>query len=735
MTRPIQLATSTEIYSAQATLAARIEEAKASSILTNAKIAWYELQWNFTDLTERTSPADTKPIATIAPLGSKERYEDAWADLLCMLIVWLLEEKHEIGEKWKSGTLVDLIKGARRLIDYLIAEGSAADITEASPVVVESYLTGLMEDANTGAIYTAKGIIARLVARGVAPQFSSINVKGSRKKKNGPSNVQASSWNEIVALGCAYQRLRSNESPDAKRNDFDYLRYYTMLASLLVCAPSRISELWRTAADIVVLTNPLEQLGDSIPEDSAQDLDFKLGLVWHPVKGGRPIVKPIPLAMQEVARDCIDILYEYGKEAREIARWIMDNPGSMPIAEEVAHLRICRDTGIISSEELKDLFGLPDDKHISTHKQWWTNFPLTMATRRQSGRGGESKRENHYCFRTLEAEWWHLFQEKWKNTFGADWPYAVNSETYKLEADRALLIIFEGQIDPRFNYRNKLFLVTPTDKNIHKLLVKNSSQETLFERLDICLPDGSCPSIQTHDLRHFLNTMAQRAGIPEPIIAMWSGRRSIAQNSVYDHRTDAERLRAHGYHVSDYDEAQVDDLLTRQVGQAFQGNIALPSIEILSDLEASVRDLNRRLMISITQFGFCVGDLKSEPCPHAMNCLSCARLVVCKGAAKAKTLFEDKIRKLKNQRDLLRSHVEGGGKRIKNDKVLPHLEAQIAGAEDMLMALNDPHIEDGTIIARKNKRGAIKAGFTDRIRLFATEQGEIPELKGPIKNG
>lgn len=238
------------------------------------------------DLTERSSPADTKPIATIAPLNSKERYEKNWADLLCMLIVWLLEEKSEVGEKWKSGTLVDMIKGSRRLIDYLVEDGSAADITAVSPAVIESYLTSLVDDANTGALYTAKGITARLVARGVAPQLSGIKFKGGRKRNNGPSNVQASSWNEIVALGCAYQRLRSTGSPEAKREDFDYIRYYTMLASLLVCAPSRVSELWRTAADIVVLTSPLEQLGDSISENSAEDLDFKLALVWHPVKGG-----------------------------------------------------------------------------------------------------------------------------------------------------------------------------------------------------------------------------------------------------------------------------------------------------------------------------------------------------------------------------------------------------------------------------------------------------------------
>lgn len=730
MNRPIQLSTSTEIDKARATLAAEIKKAKASTILAKAKLDWNALQWDLSGLTERSSPAGKKPVALLTPMKTKERYSKAWADLLCTLIVWFLEEKSDVGETWRSGSLMQNIRRARHLIDHLIEYGAAADITEVSPAVIEDYLTIATNAADNSAFSVAERIIARLVDRGVAPQLSAVQVKPSRKARNGPSHVQASTWNEIVALGCAYQKLKSPKSPEDEREDFHYLRYYTMLASLLACSPSRVSELWRTAADIVVLTSPLDQLGDSFSEDEAENLDFKLALVWHPVKRGRPVIKPIPVAMQDVARYCVEILRAYGEDARSTARWIMDNPGVMPIAAEVEDLRACRDTGTITHEQLKRLFGLPEDKQISSHKGWNKNFPRTMASRRQSWEGG--RRINHYCFRTLELEWWQLFQKKWAGAFGTDWPYAVNTETYKLEADRALLLVYEGQIDPRNTFQNKLFLETPSAKSLTKLLGKS---KTIFQRLEIRLPDGSYPSIQTHDLRHFLNTMAQRAGIPEPIIAMWSGRRNIAQNAVYDHRTDAERLQAHGYQVADYDEAQVDDLLARQVGQAFEGTVAPPSIEVLSATEASVRELNRRLMISITQFGFCVGDLKSDPCPHAMNCLSCARLVVCKGATKAKALIEAKLRKLKSQRDLLRVHVDNGGKRVKNGKILPHLEAQIAGAEDMLMALNDPDIEDGTMIARKDKRGAIEASFADRVTLFAAEQREIAASRKGIGNG
>lgn len=732
MTHPIQLQKSTEIHEARATLAAEIEKAKCAPILAKAKIDWDAFRWDLNELTERSSPAEKKSVALIASLKAKKCFPRPWADLLRTLIVWCLEEKSDVGEKWQSGSLIHTIKRARHLIDHLLEDGTAGDVTEVSPAVIESYLTLLTKNGDTSAFFVANGIIARFIERGVAPQLSSVKVTAPRRDRNRPSNVQPSNWNEIVALGCAYQILRSPESPEAKRNDFDFLRYYTMLATLLVCAPSRVSELWRSAADIVVLTNPLEHLGNGVPEDEVENLDFKLALVWHPIKRGRPVIKPIPGAMHEVAQDSVEILRSYGEEARLTARWIMENPGVMPIAEEVADLRACRDTGKITPQQLQRLFGLPKEKYISSHPPWAYYFPRTIASRVQIG-GGRG-RADYYCFHTLEAEWWELFQKKWKNAFGVDWPYTVNTETYKLKADRALLLIFEGQIDPNITYRNKLFLDTPKSSALTRLLGKND-WHSVFQRLGIRLPDGSYPLIQTHDLRHFLNTMAQRAGIPEPIIAMWSGRRHIAQNAVYDHRTDAERLRAHGYHVANYDEAQADDLLTRQVSQAFEGTIAPPSIEVLSATDVTVRDLNRLLMISITQFGFCVGDLKSDPCPHAMNCLNCARLIVCKGAKKAKSLIEVKLRRLKNQRDLLREHIEKGGMRVKNDKILPHLEAHIAGAEEMLLALNDPDIEDGTIIVRKDKSGAIEASFADRVMLFTAEQRAIPASKTAIRNG
>lgn len=732
MTRPIHLPTSIEVNKAQTKLAAEINKAKASEVLKKGKLDWSAFSWDLTDLTELSSPAAQRPVALMAGMQTRERYPENWADLLRTLIVWQLEEKSDVREKWNSGTLRSSIKSARRLIDNLLKDRTATDITQVSPAVIEEHLAELIVNKDTGTFSLTKAIIARLVSHGVAPQLSGIKVKAPYRANNSPSHVQASNWSEIVALGTAYQKLRSPESPNSKRDDFDYLRYYTVLASLLVCAPSRVSELWRATSDIIVLSNPLEHVGGSIPKNEIENLDFKLALVWHPVKGGQPVIKPIPDAMQGIALDCVETLRTYGDKARSTARWIMENPAVLPFEDDVADLQECRVSGLINSAQLKRLFGLPEGQNIGSYTTWRSNFRRTIATHRKTG--GGPGRTDHYCFRTLEAEWWQLFQKKWKSTSGVDWPYAVNTQTYKLEADRALLLIYEGQLKPQRTYQSKLFLETPSAKGLTNLLGDSSGRDSIFKRLDIRLPDGRNPSIQTHELRHFLNTMAQRAGLPEPVIAAWSGRRNIAQNAVYDHRTDAERLRAHGYTVVDYDEAQVDDLLVHQVGQTFEGTIAPPSVEVFSEAEETVRDLSRSLMISITQFGFCVGDLKSDPCPHAMNCLNCARLVVCKGAAKAKTHIEDKIRRLKSQRNLLRAHVGTGGKRLKNDKILPHMDAQIAGAQDMLLALNDLGIDDGSIIARRDRRGAHAASFADRVEHFAAEQRGIQSSRTAVKN-
>lgn len=218
MTRPIQLQMSTELDKAQATLAMEIEKAKRSPVLAEAQIEWSSLRWNLSDIVERSSAATEKVIVPMRSLKLREPYPPAWADLLRTLIVWLVEEKRDVGKPWTAAYLNAMIRASRRLIDHLVQSGAADDIAGVPPSIVEDFASSCRGDKNTGLFSGVTRIISYLVERGVAPQLAGLEFKPALKGRSLQSHIQPSTWNEIVALGNVYQALRSQDSPAAQGN-------------------------------------------------------------------------------------------------------------------------------------------------------------------------------------------------------------------------------------------------------------------------------------------------------------------------------------------------------------------------------------------------------------------------------------------------------------------------------------------------------------------------------------
>lgn len=465
-TDPILLSTSAERSRAQSALEEAISDARSSLLLQRPGApSWDDPAWNLASLTSRSGPRGgtiSIPIGPILPVGRRgegvfKPYEPYWGDLLKTILVWRLEDMDSKGAVINGYTVREFSKCVRRLIDHIISM-NAPNITGVSKKIIEEYFENT---SHLPSFHQSKIVIEMMVARAVAPQLSGLSLKAKSQARRGvPSSVQPTTWNEIVALADAFNRLKAGTSPLAYRDDFHYLRYNTMLATLLACAPGRVSELWRLAADTAVITAPVEQLGDQIPTEQGEDLDFKFGLVWHPVKNGRAVIKPIPGAMQPVASKCVEILRSYGEEARATARWIMENPAVIPISKEIADLRTCRETGTITNRQIKRLFGVPEDSDLGKATIWGTYFQRTKKTRRRSGIG--ATHVNHYSFHELQKEWWELFQVRWKRSFGADWPYSINTETYKLTADNTFLLIYENALLPRAQNRSKIFLGAPS---------------------------------------------------------------------------------------------------------------------------------------------------------------------------------------------------------------------------------------------------------------------------------
>lgn len=737
----LHLTTPEEQAQSKAALKNAIAWARRSEILgIEGAPHWEDETWTLDGLVERGSAASASTKVLFHSVANDdESYPAYWADVLKFIVLRKLHKRFDRGEKFASGTINGFSHGGRSLIDYLRAAGFECITEVGKSDIKDIFAAPGSSESVRGAI---KEIVEIMVEADVTPQLSGLRLKhaGKKRDRTNPSKVKPTTWDELIALAATFQLLEPDENPLSERSDFDYLRVSMAMANLLVCAPSRNSELWRLPADAAIVTSPLADpaIQATVPDDEREALDFKFAMTWHPSKGGRPVIKPVPGAMQFVACRCLEILASYSEAPRRTARWIMENPGVMPIPAALKDLRAYRDMEHprIQTDEVKALLGAPPEAKLVTSSLWNKAF-------RNTGKTAEGSRQLNkvtYCFRTLQQDWWHEFQRRFKAAFKSEWPYVVKSDELNLTADRALLLFYAGALETRTEkaaYKTQLFFTTPRPTILDGLLgeTKNSNV-SIWERLGIRLPNGESPHINTHQLRHYLNTLAQRAGIPQAVIAMWSGRANIAQNAVYDHRTDAERLRAHGVDVPDYDAMQVDDLLTRQIDQLYAGTIGLPSIDVLSTPEGGVRDLEKRRLVSINQFGYCVGDLHKDPCPKAVNCLSCARLVVCKGAEKATRFLEQKVARLAAQKTELERHVEeDGGWRLGSDHILPLLEEQLSGAQDLLMALRDPDIPDGSILSMRDHRGAQTATLADRTQTFIAQRKALEAERKEVSDG
>jgi hypothetical protein len=121
---------------------------------------------------------------------------------------------------------------------------------------------------------------------------------------------------------------------------------------------------------------------------------------------------------------------------------------------------------------------------------------------------------------------------------------------------------------------------------------------SIFDRLHFHEDDGSPIRLTTHQVRHYLNTLAQGRGMSQLDIAKWSGRKNVHQNAAYDHVSDRDML------------SQIREAVGN--GRRMVGPLAsLPKNDLIP------REDFLRLKIPTahtTEVGFCVHDYTMSPC-------------------------------------------------------------------------------------------------------------------------
>jgi len=420
---------------------------------------------------------------------------------------------------------------------------------------------------------------------------------------------------------------------------------------LLHCAPWRIGEALALHADCEVEEQKVDRNGPVIDPNGQPVMRY--GLRYWKEKSVDADIKWIPTVMVDVARAAVADIRRHTEPARELARWLEDHPGRAWLPGP--------DHGPWQSykkAEVAEMFGMgPCPK---SGRQWLIARGIDA-----SGRNVRISRMD------LEEV---LLKEM----------VEVSDDRRGMKLSEHLLLVHRNFHHGR-KATNPCLLSLTRDQHIADFLGGRGSERgrtlSIFEKFDSPpRQDGSPMGMASHQFRHWLNTLAQAGGLDQALVARWSGRDDIQQNSEYDHLTGLE-------------------IAERFRGMMDEGKIQGALADVHNRKEPIDRASFRDTVLAtahVTDIGLCDLDWISSTCPEFQACETCEFCLVEKGDAAGKERTEQRL--ADNRWLLERVQAEADDDTIGASNHLNALQQSIAGCERILAIHQDPAIPDGTLV-------------------------------------
>lgn len=346
----------------------------------------------------------------------------------------------------------------------------------------------------------------------------------------------------------------------------------------------------RSTADIIrmrvvdVCVSSGMRIGEvlTLPENTEVNDAEGYGLRYWPEKGGQILIRRVPSPAIEIVKRAMAELRTVCAPARQMARWLYDNPGRVyfPIntPEELTY------------DEAASVLGVPR----STAKVLVNK--MRVPGRRDRSIPGGVKVVSRDCLELALA------------SLRDDRLVIDATGVYQQRQQESLIVAFRHEMKPDAITMRQLVEPVNLQQISYFLGTKDGSEATgAFKRYDIRLANGQYPRITTHRFRHWLNTLALRGGMNELELARWMGRRRIRDNAAYDHRTTAERAEEARQLIRD-------------------GKVAGPFADFYESLP-TVEEKEHFLRTHVTAAlmvpaGGCLHDWAQAPCKLHLNCLS-----------------------------------------------------------------------------------------------------------------
>ena len=418
---------------------------------------------------------------------------------------------------------------------------------------------------------------------------------------------RASKLPDLQSLKALAEIFNHNLDPNNPAHQRDI--YSTSITALLLSAPSRGgNETHHLPVDLIFRATDIFE-------------KQQVGLRWEAGKGFGSYIKWVWDGMVPIAEIALDRLKRMTEEARNLARWMEDSKtnsyfyrhAKCPNVDEYDLLtakQVCNALGISykSAGFLLKKIGIENKNYLYSLHDLWINYVIP---------------ENHKNFPYF--------------------PYVNAKEAAKgrkggLKLSEALFCMRARQLHPRDQTSPVRLWIPTLPRYLQDVGLSDKTRTSIFDRHGYRDSDGNPLKLRSHSIRHLLNTEAQRGKMTNEQIAWWSGRVNQAQNQVYNHITEQERVdRAKEYLADEHGHSDIIPFISAKKAQSSPGTPGTTTHghwQIFTERKiASFEhlELQPQLATINTLYGRCEHDYVLSPCEGFANCLDCSDHACIKG--------------------------------------------------------------------------------------------------------
>ena len=460
--------------------------------------------------------------------------------------------------------------------------------------------------------------------------------------------------------------------------------YWSSVSVLLMFAPNRVGELSGLTTDCLV------------------ESEGHLYMRWWGKKGFGPTLKKVPKVMEPSVRLAVDRLIEIGAAARLAAKCAYEERGVFPRHLLPQELRDSIQNIRLTSHDVAEVVGIRiQSRHKVDSQGAWNslNGKWLEAARDESG---------HVTYASLAR---HALTKYSPNAWDPDSDAPPTAGDTERPIWESLCLSLDRQFHAEFA-PVPLSWVTVDANLLNRQLAgdeanKEVVRQTIFDRFGKTGPNGERIRLTTHQLRVWISTVAERAGMDDYTLAVWAARSDPKHNAHYDLRTPEERSESkRALMLSDVDDGRRSALAEVETAPTAIQLIRMGQPVALIELGTQMVGAAQA-----TLYGWCTTDWAQSPCSKAHQCLVCKELKCVKGDEVKLANLKRHVEFLERQMELARAAVEEDEygaeawfKRSKDEfaeasRTIQRLTWELTHANTFVAVLEDPSVPDGSVIS------------------------------------